>query len=119
MLDLVGCAQRSGTVIYVSPDSEEGKQMAKMDASGRAFQNAPAYSKALQDYEKTHGGSCTNVIFLKLQEPGQIVARYVREYAMEGTSATCGKRTYRTKITFIDAPHTVAKKVEVLGRIVE
>jgi hypothetical protein len=88
--------------------------MLEMDATGRAVQNATVYSKVLQNYEAAHGGSCTNMAFDRLQEPGQKVTRYVRLYTMEGISPTCGRRIYYARITFEDSANTVARRVEIL-----
>ena len=110
---LVSC-QSGVTNIPVSPDSDLGRQMLELDAKGRAVQNAANFSEALQDYEATHGGSCTNVVFDRLQEPGEKVSRYVRLYTMEGVSPTCGRRIYHTLITFDDSANTVARRIEVL-----
>jgi hypothetical protein len=112
-LAFVGC-QSGVTNIPISPGSELGKQMLEMDAKGRAVQNAPVFSKALQDYEVTHGGNCTNVAFDHLLEPGEKISRYERKYAMEGVSPICGSRIYAARITFDDAANTVANKVEIL-----
>jgi hypothetical protein len=112
-LAFVGC-QSGVTNIPVSPDSELGKQMLEMDAKGRAVQNAPVFSKALQDYEVTHGENCTNAVFDRLQEPGQKISRYARLYVMEGVSPTCGRRIYHTLITFEDSANTVVQRVEIL-----
>ncbi|MBX3705379.1 MAG: hypothetical protein KF911_02010 [Pseudomonadales bacterium] len=115
-LALAGC-QSGATSIPVSPDSEMGRQMLDMDANARAFQNAPGFSKALRDYEALQGGTCADIRFDRLQEPGQKIGRHVRLYTMEGVSPTCGRRLYQTRISFDDAPHTVAKRVEVLERV--
>jgi len=113
---LVGC--RSGvTNISVSPNSDLGRQMLELDATGRAVQNAPFYSKVMQDFEATHGGSCTNVVFDRLQEPGKAVSPYVSLYTIEGVSQTCGRLVYHTRITFEDSARTVAAHVEILDKV--
>ena len=115
-LILVGC--RTGiTNIAVSPDSEMGRKMLEMDAKARAFQNAPMFSKALRDYGTEHGGTCADIVFDRLREPGGKISRYVGLYMMEGVSPACGRHMYHARITFDDLPHTVAKRVEILERI--
>jgi len=113
ILPLAGC-QSGVTNIPVSPDSEMGKQMLELDAKGRAFQNAPSYSKAIQDFEVSQGGKCADVVFDSLQEPGQRISRYVRLYMMEGKSPTCGGKLYCVRLTFDDSANTVAKRIEIL-----
>lgn len=112
-LALVGC-QSGGTNIPVSPNSDLGRQMLELDAKGRAVQNAPVFSKSLQDYEMAHGGNCTNMAFDRLQEPGERISPYTRFYAIEGVSPTCGRRLYHARITFRDSANTVVKRVEIL-----
>jgi hypothetical protein len=112
-LSLVGC-QSGVTNIPVSPNSELGKQMLEIDAKGRAFQNAANFSKAIQDFETTHGGNCTNTIFDHLQEPGFKISRHARLYTMTGNSPTCGSRVYCARITFDDSANTLAKQVEII-----
>ncbi|HVU16318.1 MAG TPA: hypothetical protein VHD32_05315 [Candidatus Didemnitutus sp.] len=113
---LAGCqSEQTGT--QVAPDSELGKIMQEMDARGRAHQNEPRYSKALQEYEAGHGGACNDLKFVRLQEPGQVVSQYVSLYTMEGFSEKCGRRSYHTRITFRDTAHTVATRVEVLDQV--
>ncbi|HZV34828.1 MAG TPA: hypothetical protein VFB72_09675 [Verrucomicrobiae bacterium] len=97
----------------VSPDSDIGRKVLELDSKGRAVQNAAVFSKALQDYEKIRGGICTNVLFERLQEPGKSLSRYVRLYTMEGASTACGKRIYRTLITFRDSANTVARRIQI------
>jgi hypothetical protein len=116
VLTLAGC-QSGVTNIPVSPNSDLGKQMLELDAVGRAVQNAPYFTKAMQDFEATHGGSCTNVAFDRLQEPGKTISRYVSLYTMEGVSPICGRLIYHTRITFDDLPHTVAAQVEIIERV--
>lgn len=113
ILPLAGC-QSGVTNIPVSPDSELGKQMLEMDAKGRAVQNTPGYSKAIQDFETSHDGKCADVVFDSLQEPGQRISRYVRLYMMEGKSPTCGNKLYCVRLTFDDLANTVVKRTEVL-----
>ena len=113
ILPLAGC-QSGVKNIPVSPDSELGKQMLEMDAKGRAVQNAPNYSKAIQDFEISQGGKCADVVFDSLQEPGQRISRYVRLYMMEGKSPTCGNKLYCVRLTFDDSANTVAKRIEIL-----
>jgi hypothetical protein len=118
LLTVILCGCRSGiTNIPVSPNSDLGRQMLEMDATGRAVQNAPLFSKVMQDFEATHGGSCTNVVFDRLQEPGKTVSQFVSLYTMEGASPTCGRLVYHTRITFEDAPRTVAARVEILEKV--
>lgn len=112
-LSLAGC-QSGVTNIPVSPDSELGKQMVEMDAQGRAFQNAPKFSKAMQDFEAAHGGNCTDVVFDNLQEPGQRISPFVRLYMMEGKSPTCGSKLYCARLIFDDSANTVVKKMQIL-----
>jgi hypothetical protein len=112
-LALVGC-QSGVTNIPVSPNSELGRQMLEMDAKGRAVQNAPVFSKAMLDFEATHGGKCTDVTFDRLREPGKKVSRYVSLYLMEGLSQTCGRLIYYARITFDDSANTVVSRVEIL-----
>lgn len=112
-LSLAGC-QSGVTNIPVSPNSELGKQMLELDAKGRAVQNAPNYSKAIQDFETANGGKCIDIVFENLQEPGQRISRYVRLYMMEGKSPTCGGKLYCVRLTFDDSANTVAKRIEVI-----
>jgi hypothetical protein len=90
--------------------------MASLDATGRAYQNAPLFSEAIQGYETDHGGSCKDVVFDKLREPGQKVGEFESLYVIEGTSRECGRRAYRAKIVFKDPPQTVVKDVHILER---
>src|SRR6266487_3458760 len=85
VLPLAGC-QSGITNIPVSPNSPEGKELLELDAIGRAVQNAPLYSKAIQGLETSQGGKCADVVFDSLQEPGQKISRYVRLYMMQGRS---------------------------------
>lgn len=113
VLTLAGC-QSGVRNIPVSANSEFGKKMLELDAIGRARQNAPIYSKALQDFETAHSGNCPDVVFDNLQEPGQRISKYVRLYMIEGRSPTCGIRLYCTRLTFEDPANTVVKRAEIL-----
>jgi hypothetical protein len=113
VLILVGC-QSGVTNIPVSPNSDLGRQMLELDATGRAVQNAPLFSKAMLDFEAAHGGKCTDVTFDRLQEPGKKISRYVRLYLMEGLSPTCGRLIYYARITFDDSANTVVNREEII-----
>ena len=57
IISLSGCGIQYGKSEKVSPDSELGKQMLALDAVGRATQNKPLFSQALQEFESLHGGT--------------------------------------------------------------
>ncbi len=113
----------SQIIQLLQPEAQKDIEMEKKLAE-QEQKNKDAYSQAMTDYEKAHGGNCGTIVFsglsLSYGKNLQNAEPDVRILKLRGTSSVCGNLYYKAKITYPNYRRIgIVKQVEILEKATE